>query len=262
MGQTGAPANGSGDPGSRARPPGWFKGLVIAAATGLVLSLVALVVVGIWEPGTGADRHNEDLEPGMTRLSPDGAENGPRSPLDPDYGLESLRIPDFELVDQDGQTVDATIFDGRVSVVAFIFTHCPYACPEMTRRMMQVRDELEGEDRVQFVSLSVDPVNDTPERLRAYAEENEIEIDRWTFLTGEAGAVERIVQEDLGFALYEEEATRVNLPGGKTMSNIVHPTRLLLIGPDRRVLGLYSSGDPGAVGPMADRARQVLEHLN
>lgn len=75
----------------------------------------------------------------------------------------------FQLVDQDGQTVDQTMLDGKWSLVFFGFTYCPDYCPttltslEATRRLLGA-----DADNLQILFVSVDPERDTPEALKTY----------------------------------------------------------------------------------------------
>jgi protein SCO1 len=99
--------------------------------------------------------------------------------------------PQFALTSQDGARVTLAEFRGKVVAVAFIYTSCPDVCPLLTAKMAQVQDEL-GSDfgsKVAFVSISVDPENDTPEALQAYAEAHGADLAGWTFLTGAPAAV-------------------------------------------------------------------------
>ncbi|MDO8902284.1 MAG: SCO family protein [Phenylobacterium sp.] len=75
----------------------------------------------------------------------------------------------FELVDQDGRTVDQSILEGRWSVVFFGFTYCPDICPSTLQSVAAAQDQLgpRGAD-LQTVFISVDPERDTPEQLKTY----------------------------------------------------------------------------------------------
>ena len=95
--------------------------------------------------------------------------------------------PDFELVDQFGQPVNMSQFEGKIVLITFIFTHCPDICPAITYQMNKLAEEL-GDDyneSVVFLSVTVDPDRDTPERLSHFAESNNAE---WQFLTSDAEA--------------------------------------------------------------------------
>ena len=102
--------------------------------------------------------------------------------------------PDFALTSQAGAPVTLRDLRGRVVAVAFIYTSCPDVCPLLTAKMARVQDEL-GADfgpKVAFVSITVDPENDTPETLRAYAEAHGADLAGWSFLTGTPAIVREV----------------------------------------------------------------------
>jgi protein SCO1/2 len=155
----------------------------------------------------------------------------------PRAGIEGYAVPEFSLIDQDGTAVDHTVFDGKITILNFIFTNCLTACPPMTSNMVQIYKKLDGSP-VQFLSISVDPVHDTPERLTEYAAKFGIDTDRWTFLTGPEGESARVVAESLKFEISEDPdgSAVIPLADGTTMANIRHPIKLFLIGPNREIL--------------------------
>ena len=94
-----------------------------------------------------------------------------------------------ELIDQDGQRLhfyDDVLRD-RVVVISFIFTNCQGACPLMTRNLTMIRDMLPEVERneIQFVSISLDPVRDTPAAMKKFAQTHDADQDGWLFLTGQ-----------------------------------------------------------------------------
>jgi protein SCO1 len=109
------------------------------------------------------------------------ANGGSQSPWGANY------FPNVPLVTHNDKQV--RFFDdlikGKVVVINFIFTGCSAACGMETARLRQVQDLLGdrvGKD-VHFISISIDPENDTPEALRAYMAKFNIGAG-WTFLTG------------------------------------------------------------------------------
>jgi protein SCO1/2 len=81
-------------------------------------------------------------------------------------------VPDVWLVREDGKKVSfpREIDDGRPTVLNFIYTTCPGICPLMSQVFSGFQERLgEGRDKVHMVSISIDPEQDTPARLRAYA---------------------------------------------------------------------------------------------
>ncbi len=89
---------------------------------------------------------------------------------------------DFTLTDQDGNNVTLSDYKGDVVVIMFIFTRCPDVCPVTTQNLDSVADELgSGMNGVTFLSVSVDPEYDTPERLKAFTQKHGV---NWPHLTG------------------------------------------------------------------------------
>src|SRR5579864_706769 len=94
-------------------------------------------------------------------------------PAPPSSRLAVIRpAPDFTLVDSEGRKTTLKQFRGKVVLVSFIFTTCSGSCPATTHRLANVQAEFarhpELKDKVQLISITLDPERDTPERLRGY----------------------------------------------------------------------------------------------
>jgi protein SCO1/2 len=122
-------------------------------------------------------------------------------------------LPDVTLTDQDGQSrrFYSDVLKGRIAVIAFIYTSCRDICPVVTARLTQVQDKLAHDKLAQdklahdkgaeaaepvFVAISIDPLTDTPARLKAYADAFGAGPG-WTFLTGQPEAI-ALVRHKLG----------------------------------------------------------------
>ena len=104
----------------------------------------------------------------------------------------------LEVIDQDGRKLEFydDILKGKIVVINFIFTNCQGACPLMTRHLTLVRDLL-GPDaggEIHFVSISIDPVRDTPAAMKEFAENHDADQDYWRFITGKPENLEAIVK--------------------------------------------------------------------
>lgn len=104
---------------------------------------------------------------------------------------------DTLLLTQDGREVRfySDVLKDRVVLLNVVYTHCKDACPLITRKLRDVRAAL-GEERarqITFVSLTSDPLNDTPETLRAFIRQQGVESPNWLFLTGDKANVERVL---------------------------------------------------------------------
>ena len=164
---------------------------------------------------------------------------------------ELSRVPDFALVDQAGRPFTAAQLDGTVWVASFIFTHCPSTCPMLTSQMVNLQRRVADQELdARFVSFSVDPENDTPEVLRAYAATHGADLATWSFLTGESASVRRAVVEGMKVQMGEAQPLRDG-PG----YDILHATHFVLVDRDRRIRGYYATDRDGQDRLLRDIAR-------
>ncbi len=99
--------------------------------------------------------------------------------------------PAFELFDADGNGVRSEDLAGKVVVLNFIYASCPDYCPLQSDKIAEIQrlvNETPMRDLVRFVSITTDPVRDTPEVLKAYGPAHGFDPANWTFLT--SGAAE------------------------------------------------------------------------
>lgn len=153
-------------------------------------------------------------------------------------------VPPFVLTNEAGSTVDAAMFNGKVSVVDFIFTSCAGICPMMSGRMAWLQDELRDSPDVQMVSFSVDPATDTPDVLAAYGERYGAIPGRWTFLTGDRDQIYSLTKHGFHLGLEAEGDDA-----------IIHSPKFVLV--DRRgaIRGYYDSDSTDAMDELRDDAR-------
>jgi len=106
------------------------------------------------------------------------------------------KVPNVTLLNQDGKKVNlrSLIDGGKPVIVNFIFSTCTTICPVMTATFSSLRSELGASaDRVQLISISIDPENDRPERMKQY-------LSRfnwgpgWEFLTGSREDIGRVLR--------------------------------------------------------------------
>jgi protein SCO1/2 len=103
-------------------------------------------------------------------------------------------IPDVRLVRQDGVSVKLAdeLNDGRPVVLAFIYTSCTTVCPMISHTLSQLQTKLGvNRERVHLVSITIDPEQDTPARLREYAKSFDAGPE-WQHYTGTVTASEAV----------------------------------------------------------------------
>ena len=142
-------------------------------------------------------------------------------------------MPAFSLTSEQGQPFGAKDVAGKVVVANFIFTSCPTVCPALTSHMARIQQRFEREARVHLLSFSVDPKNDTPEKLAAFGRQFGQDPRRWTFLTGELDTVETAIER--GFKIRMEGAGDPEA----TAFDIVHGEHFVVVDAQGVIRGYY-----------------------
>ncbi|MFQ5860214.1 MAG: SCO family protein [Dehalococcoidia bacterium] len=147
--------------------------MVAGLGVALVFSLTLLLV------GCGGPRESHTI-----------ADTAPEETTLPSQGP----APDFELTNQDGQRVRLSDFHGQVVLMDFFYASCPDFCPVMNGNFKQVYDAVDEEIRAKVVLLSIsfDPLTDTPDTLKEYAQSHGFNVPNWHFLTGTLEEIERV----------------------------------------------------------------------
>ena len=162
-------------------------------------------------------------------------------------------LPSFTLVAQDGRTVDNETLGGRVWIANAFFTRCVTICPRLTSqvRSLQERYDAERIEGVQLVSVSVDPLHDTPERLAEYGRLHGADPARWTLATGRPEDVRALLEG--GFMTHVGERREV----GDGLFDIAHSGRLILVDGRGRIRGFFDS-DPAGLDAVFRASLAVL----
>ena len=138
-------------------------------------------------------------------------------------------INSFQLIDQDSQTVNARMFENKIYVVDFFFTHCPTICPVMTKNMLKIYTHFEDNPHVLFLSHSIDVKNDSVPQLKSYAEKIGIDSKKWHMVTGEKNHIYGLAKEYMVSASEDNGA-----PGG-----YIHSGAFILMDGQHRIRGYY-----------------------
>ena len=144
-------------------------------------------------------------------------------------------VPEYELVNQDGQIVTQDTYAGEYQLVYFGFTSCPEICPtelqKMTLALQNLPEEMENE--IVPILISVDPERDTPDVMKRYLESFH---PNFKGFTGTENSVDKAME---GFKVY---ASRVDDPNySDYMMN--HSSYIYFIAPNGDLLKLYKTED-------------------
>lgn len=142
-------------------------------------------------------------------------------------------IPSFSFINQEGETITNETFKDKIYVTDFFFTRCPTQCPAMKAQMLRIYEKYKDDDRVLLLSHSIDPKNDTVQKLKIYAEDKlQVSADKWHFVTGDKKEIKKMAKAY--YIPYEEDA---NEPGG-----YLHSKRFILMDGQGRMRGSCSDG--------------------
>jgi protein SCO1 len=147
-------------------------------------------------------------------------------------------VPDSTFDDQDGKKRAFKSFRGSMVVLTFIYTRCPLPtfCPMMDRHFVAIQERIHDDPllkKVHLVTITFDPAYDTPAVLKKHARELNADLNRWTFLTGEPGAIETFGGR---FGVFVTRAS--NDP-----RDITHNLRTAIVGPDGKIIKIYTGNE-------------------
>jgi protein SCO1/2 len=117
---------------------------------------------------------------------------------------------------QFGNEVNIGDLKGSTQIITLIFANCSYACPILVNDMRRIEESLgqEALGGVKFTLISIDPERDTPERLKKFAEDQNLNYSRWQLLTGNRSDIDDIAAL-IGFRYKKEN------DGSFSHSNII-----------------------------------------
>jgi protein SCO1/2 len=156
-------------------------------------------------------------------------------PLDKELTKKS-----YQLLNQDSMLVKfPENILGNITVIGFIYTHCPDICPMTTHNMILTEDRLkkDGIEDVKFVALSFDPERDKPSLLKKFAEIRDIEFKNWTLVTGNKNIVYDLLRR---FDVRAVATDSVYFDDGEVSYSMMHTDRISLIDQEGRLRKNYA----------------------
>jgi len=149
--------------------------------------------------------------------------------------------------DQNGNRIELGSLRGDPVVIVLFYGTCDSVCPTVVRNVKKLEGMLSEADRARtrFVLVTIDPSVDTPEHLRAYADENGLDAERWRLLNGGPDQV-RVLANALG--------VKYRAKGNGQYS---HTVRITLLDREGAVVDRVD-GVEGSVAPLAERIAGLL----
>jgi protein SCO1 len=168
----------------------------------------------------------------------------PAPPVDNRFAQIGKEVPDFTLTNQDGKRISLKDFRGKALAITFIYARCPLPdyCIAMSRNFSDLANELQNsdlKDKIRLLTISFDPENDTPEKLKQYGigylgkDSKATDFKLWQLAVGKDEEVRKIA--DFYGLRYEADAN------DKTQIN--HSLRTAVISPDGKVTKIFPGSD-------------------
>lgn len=157
-------------------------------------------------------------------------------------------IPDFSFINQDNKEVNTNSLSEYVYVSDFFFMSCPSICPKVKKQMLRIYKTYGQHPRFKLVSHTIDPKRDTPERLKSYAENLNVDVNEWMFLTGDKEAIFDIADDYFVSAFEDADA-----PGG-----FDHSGKIILVDTQRHIRSFGDGTDPKEVDKLLKDIGQLL----
>ena len=153
---------------------------------------------------------------------------------DPYSKLIGRQIPEFSLVAHTGQSIRREDLSGKVWVASLMFATCRDVCLQIAEHLKKIDRSIQSIPEARIVSISINPEEDRPEALTAYAKGLDAS-GQWLFLTGERSEIRKLAQAGLFLSAGTDEAP------------LFHSEKLVVIDAQGAVRGYFDGLDPASV---------------
>tara|TARA_B100001750_G_C15442953_1_gene564597 strand:- start:89 stop:661 length:573 start_codon:yes stop_codon:yes gene_type:complete len=153
----------------------------------------------------------------------------------------------FSYPDQNNNLFSTNNLNGKITIADFFFTKCLGICPRMNEYMKKLNNHYKDTPNIQFLSISVDPENDTKSVINDYIQNQELEYKNWFFLQSEKESISKLLEK--GFLLSGD-----GLPAQ-------HSTKFILINSNAEILGYYEPSNSNEFNQLKSDATYLLNKL-
>jgi protein SCO1/2 len=113
-------------------------------------------------------------------------------------------VGDYDFLDGSGKQITLESMRGKPLLISLIYTSCYHICPTVTTNLEKIVDiarEALGDDSFSVLTIGFDTPNDTPDRMRLFAKQRNIDIDSWHFVSASAATMKDLAN-DVGFSYF------------------------------------------------------------
>ncbi len=168
-------------------------------------------------------------------------------------------IQNFQLLDHDSLNFQLAE-QSDIKIVNFFFTRCGTICPISNHNLDRVKETFKLDSRLSYLSISVDPVYDTPSTLKKYIEKNNFKHDSWKFLTGEKAKIYDLAIKE--FKIPVSDASTYDSTIKSIDETFIHSDKFLLLDSDNHVRGIYTGTDNEEIDRLKLEIKILLNGLD
>jgi protein SCO1/2 len=147
---------------------------------------------------------------------------------------QAYSVPNFNLIDQDGNQITQKQLKGEIYVADFFFTRCGSICPKMSTQLTRVQEAFSKDSTVKIVSFTVDSNYDSVMVLQKYAKEYGAIRGKWRFVTGSKDSIYALAQKGYFITAMEDTAHPLDF---------IHSDKLVLVDKKGWIRGYYNGTD-------------------
>ena len=156
-------------------------------------------------------------------------------------------IANFELINQNGDTITQEDYEDKIYVADFFFTTCQTICPIMTDQMYRVQQEILNDDEVLLLSHSVTPEIDSVAQLKRYAIEKGVNDLKWNLVTGDRKQIYDLARKS--YLVVKDDNSEDY--------GMVHTENFALIDKKKQIRGLYNGISPVSVDSLLQDIKRL-----
>lgn len=145
-------------------------------------------------------------------------------------GSEDHVVSDFELTNQNGETITQADYENTIYVADFFFTRCPSICPIMSNNMKKLQQTFLVDEAIMLLSMSVTPELDSVPILKKYAVKNGAIDSKWNITTGERKHIYTLARKSYFAAVNQGD-------GG--LQDFIHTPNFILVDTEKQIRGVY-----------------------
>ena len=139
-------------------------------------------------------------------------------------------IANFELINQNGETITQKNYKDKIYIADFFFTRCTNICVAMAYNMNELQEYYKNDNDIMFLSHSVTPIMDSVPVLKEYAKNKGVIDGKWNVTTGAKKHIYDLARKSY-FAVIEDG------DGGE--DDFIHTEQFVLVDKERRIRGYY-----------------------